>query len=71
MGADASLDNIIKKLTIIYECVKSFDFLMKDLKDFYRADKEEETNPIKPNGSNNFPQQRDVVKKIYFFLSKI
>ena len=28
MGADASLHNIMKKFTIIYERVKSFDLLM-------------------------------------------
>ena len=39
VGADASLDNIIKKFTIIYGSMKSFDFLMRD---FYRADQEGE-----------------------------
>ena len=35
MGADASLDTIIKKFTVIYRSAKSFDLLMRDL---YRAD---------------------------------
>ena len=39
MGPDASLDTIIKKFTIIYGNVKSYDILMGD---FYRADQGEE-----------------------------
>ena len=39
MGPDASLDTIIKKFSIIYGNVKSYDILMGD---FYRADQEEE-----------------------------
>ena len=35
MGPGASLDNIIKKFSIIYGNVKSIDLLMRD---FYRAD---------------------------------
>ena len=39
MGSDASLDTIIKKFTIIYGNVKSYDILMGH---FYRADQGEE-----------------------------
>ena len=39
MGPDASLDTIIKKITIIYGNVKSYDILMGD---FYRADQGED-----------------------------
>ena len=39
MGPDASLDTIIKKFTIIYGNVKSYDILMGD---FYRADQGED-----------------------------
>ena len=39
MGPDVPLDTIIKKFTIVYGNVKSFDLLMRD---FYRADQEEE-----------------------------
>ena len=39
MGPDSSLDTIIKKFTIIYDNVKSYDILMGDL---YRADQEED-----------------------------
>ena len=39
MGPDVSLDLIIKKFTIIYGNVKSFDLLMRD---FYRADQRED-----------------------------
>ena len=39
MGPDVTLDLIIKKFTIIYGNVKSFDLLMKD---FYRADQGED-----------------------------
>ena len=39
MGPGASLDAIIKKFSIIYGNVKSYDQLMRD---FYRADKREE-----------------------------
>ena len=43
MGPNVSLDLIIKKFTIIYGNVKSFDLLMRD---FYRADQgEDETIP--------------------------
>ena len=43
MGPNVPLDLIIKKFTIIYENVKSFDLLMRD---FYRADQgEDETIP--------------------------
>ena len=43
MGPDVSLDTILKKFTIVYGNVKSFDLLMRD---FYRADqKEEESIP--------------------------
>ena len=43
MGSNAPLDLIIKKFTIIYGNVKSFDLLMRD---FYRADQgEDETIP--------------------------
>ena len=40
MGPGASLDTIIKKFSIIYGNVKSFDLLMRD---FYRADWGDET----------------------------
>ena len=44
MGPNVPLDMILKKLTIIYQNVKSFDLLMKD---FYRADQgEDETIPF-------------------------
>ena len=36
---DASLEYIIKNITTIYGSVKSFDLLMRN---FYRADQEEE-----------------------------
>ena len=39
MGPDVPLDTIIKKFTIVYGNVKSFDLLMRD---FYRADQGEE-----------------------------
>ena len=39
MGPGASLDTIIKKFSIIYRNVKSYDLLMKD---FYKADQGEE-----------------------------
>ena len=39
MGAESFLDTIIKQLTIISGSVKSFDLLMRD---FYRADLDEE-----------------------------
>ena len=39
MGPDVPLDTIIKKFTIVYGNVKSFDLLMRD---FYRADQREE-----------------------------
>ena len=39
MGPNTSLDTIIKKLSIIYGNVKSYDILMGD---FYRADQGEE-----------------------------
>ena len=39
MGPDASLDTIIKKFTIIYSNVKSYDILMGD---FYRTDQGED-----------------------------
>ena len=39
MGPDVPLDTIIKKFTIVYGNVKSFDLLMQD---FYRADQGEE-----------------------------
>ena len=43
MGPDVPLDTIIKKFTIVYGNVKSFDLLMRD---FYHADqKEEESIP--------------------------
>ena len=43
MGPDVPLDMILKKFTIIYGNVKSFDLLMRD---FYRADQgEDETIP--------------------------
>ena len=43
MGLDVPLDTIIKKFTIVYGNVKSFDLLMRD---FYHADqKEEESIP--------------------------
>ena len=43
MGPNIPLDLIIKKFTIIYGNVKSFDLLMRD---FYRTDKgEDETIP--------------------------
>ena len=43
MGPNVPLDLIIKKFTIIYENVKSFDLLIRD---FYRADQgEDETMP--------------------------
>ena len=35
MGPDVPLDTILKKFTIVYGNVKSFDLLMRD---FYRAD---------------------------------
>ena len=35
MGPDVPLDTILKKFTIVYGNVKSFDLLMRDL---YRAD---------------------------------
>ena len=48
IGADASLDIIIKKFTIIYGGVYSFDLLMVDI---YRADQEkEESNRPFANG---------------------
>ena len=44
MGADVSLDNIIKKFIIIYGSAQSFDLLMRD---FYRLDQEgEESFPF-------------------------
>ena len=39
MGPDVPLDTILKKITIAYGNVKSFDLLMRD---FYRADQREE-----------------------------
>ena len=39
MGPDVPLDTILKKFTIVYGNVKSFDLLMQD---FYRADQGEE-----------------------------
>ena len=39
MGPDVPLDTILKKFTIVYGNVKSFDLLMRD---FYRADQGEE-----------------------------
>ena len=39
MGPDVPLDTILKKFTIVYGNVKSFDLLMRD---FYRADQREE-----------------------------
>ena len=39
MGPDVPLDTILKKFTIVYSNVKSFDPLMRD---FYRADQKEE-----------------------------
>ena len=39
LGPDVPLDTIIKKFTIVYGNVKSFDLLMRD---FYRADQGEE-----------------------------
>ena len=43
MGPDVPLDTILKKFTIVYGNVKSFDLLMRD---FYCADQgEEESNP--------------------------
>ena len=39
MGSDVPLDTIIKKFTIVYSNVKSFDLLMRD---FYHADQGEE-----------------------------
>ena len=39
LGPDVPLDTIIKKFTIVYGNVKSFDFLMRD---FYHADQGEE-----------------------------
>ena len=43
MGPNVPLDMILKKLTIIYDNVKSFDMLMRDI---YRADQgEDETIP--------------------------
>ena len=43
MGPTVPLDMIIKKFTIVYGNVKSFDLLMRD---FYQADQgEEETIP--------------------------
>ena len=39
MGPDVPLDIILKKFTIVYGSVKSFDLLMRD---FYRADQNEE-----------------------------
>ena len=39
LGPDVPLDTIIKKFTIVYGNVKSFDLLMQD---FYRADQGEE-----------------------------
>ena len=41
MGPNVPLDMILKKFTIIYGNVKSFDMLMRD---FYRADQGEEEN---------------------------
>ena len=43
MGPNVPLDMILKKFTIIYGNVKSFDLFMRD---FYRADQgEDETTP--------------------------
>ena len=43
MGSNVPLDMLLKKFTIIYGNVKSFDLLMRD---FYRADQgEDETIP--------------------------
>ena len=39
MGPDVPLDTILKKFTIVYGNVKSFDLLMRD---FYRADQRED-----------------------------
>ena len=39
MGPDVPLDTIIKKFTIVYGNVKSFDLLMQD---FYHADQSED-----------------------------
>ena len=39
LGPDVSLDIIVKKFTIMYQSVKSFDWLMRDL---YKADQEED-----------------------------
>ena len=41
MGPNVLLDMILKKFTIIYGNVKSFDLLMRD---FYRADQGEDEN---------------------------
>ena len=53
MGTNVSLDMILKKFTIIYGSVKSFDLLMRD---FYRADQEEdETIPGLCNSNRGAP----------------
>ena len=68
MSADVSLDSIIKKYTIIYGSVKSFDVLMRD---FYRADKEDEESVSsfairlqgrqkQNNGSNKYCKFRSI-----------
>ena len=48
MGPNVPLDMILKKFTIIYGNIKSFDLLMRD---FYRADQgEDETIPSYATG---------------------
>ena len=62
MGPNVPLDMILKKFTIIYGNVKSFDLLMRD---FYRADQgEDETNPyllsqIRDRFPNQLPHQEE------------
>ena len=69
MGPDASLDTIIKKFSIIYGNVKSYDILMGD---FYCADqREDETvtsfathiEGLLSYGSDKFPNQIQLAKE--------
>ena len=69
MGPDASLDNIIKKFSIIYGNVKSYDILMGD---FYCTEQgEDETvtsfatciEGVLPYVRDKFPQQIPMAKE--------
>ena len=55
LGPDVPLDTIIKKFTIVYGNVKSFDFLMRD---FYHADqgRKNQSLPLQPRWRDFHPR---------------